>query len=356
MDVRCKFNQDLMKGIIQRTLAASLLLCVFSPAIDAQEDAVDTYLGTWALTIDKEENNAGWLEVNQSDGYLSASLLWGDGSVFSIDQVFMMRGDLFLVMGVEPVRGGETTDDPIQGQEPLNWYQIYQAEDSDSLRGYYIEPDRESVGVNFVDFKLAPIPASGPPPDLGRISYGKPVQLFNGYNLQGWEMVRPGKTNGWSAENGILVNRPYQEPGEPHINYGNLRTFSVYKDFNLKLEVNVPTGSNSGVYLRGIYEIQLLDSYGNDPDPNSMGALYSRITPAVAAEKPAGEWQSLDITLYRRYLTVVLNGNKIIDNQPVRGITGGAMFSDESKPGPIMLQGDHGPVSFRNLVLTPILE
>jgi hypothetical protein len=122
------------------------------------------------------------------------------------------------------------------------------------------------------------------------------------------------------------------------------------------VEVNVPRGSNSGVYLRGIYEVQVMDSYGKALDPHNMGALYSRITPLVSAEKPAGEWQTLEITLYKRYLTVLLNGQTIIENQPVKGVTGGALTSDEFSPGPIYLQGDHGKVSYRKVTLTPILN
>jgi hypothetical protein len=91
-------------------------------------------------------------------------------------------------------------------------------------------------------------------------------------------------------------------------------------------------------------------------DPHHMGALYSRITPLLSAEKPAGEWQSMDITLYKRYLTVKLNGKTVIDNQPVKGVTGGALTSDQFSPGPILLQGDHGKVSYRNIVLTPIVK
>ena len=73
-----------------------------------------------------------------------------------------------------------------------------------------------------------------------------------------------------------------------------------------------------------------------------MGGLYSRITPTVnRAEKPAGEWQTIDITLVDRHVTVILNGKTIIDNQPVLGCTGGALWSDEFRPGPIYLQGDH---------------
>jgi len=84
-------------------------------------------------------------------------------------------------------------------------------------------------------------------------------------------------------------------------------------------------------------------------------AGFTRITPSVSAEKPAGEWKNLDITLYKRYRTVKLNGNTIIENQAVKGITGGAISSDVFSPGPIYLQGDHGKIAYRNIILTPIL-
>jgi hypothetical protein len=99
-----------------------------------------------------------------------------------------------------------------------------------------------------------------------------------------------------------------------------------------------------------------MESYKQPLDPHHMGALYSRITPSVAAEKPIGEWQTLDITLVDRHLTVVLNGTTIIDNQPVLGCTGGALTSDETKPGPIFLQGDHTDVDYRNIVLRPVVK
>ena len=90
----------------------------------------------------------------------------------------------------------------------------------------------------------------------------------------------------------------------------------------IRVEARVAAKGNSGVYLRGIYEVQVIDTYGKPLDPHNMGAVYSRITPTVAAEKPAGEWQTLDITLVERHVTVVLNGTKIIDNQPILGCHG----------------------------------
>jgi len=156
--------------------------------------------------------------------------------------------------------------------------------------------------------------------------------------------------------NGVLVNKPVQQKGKRRVSYGNLRTMKEFEDFNLKLEVNVPGRGNSGVYLRGIYEVQVSDTYGKGLDSHNMGGIYSRITPAVASEKPAGQWQTLNMTLCDRHVTVELNGKVIIDNQPLLGCTGGALWSDEFKPGPIYLQGDHTAVSYRNIVLTPILK
>jgi len=191
---------------------------------------------------------------------------------------------------------------------------------------------------------------------MASLKFGTPINLFNGKDLTGWRLIDPKQKNGFYVKDGILGTDPAQVEGQEHISYGNLRTDQEFEDFNLKLEVNVPEGSNSGVYLRGMYEIQVLDSYKKPLDPHNMGALYSRITPSVGAEKPAGTWQTMDITLCDRHVTVILNGTKIIDNQPVFGPTGGAMKSDVNTPGPIYLQGDHGKVAYRNLVLTPIVK
>ena len=114
--------------------------------------------------------------------------------------------------------------------------------------------------------------------------------------------------------------------------------------------------SNSGVYLRGVYEVQVLESFGKPLDSHNMGAVYSRITPSVAAERKIGEWQALDITLVDRHVTVILNGRTIIDNQPLLGCTGGALTSDESRPGPLYLQGDHSDIDYRNIVLRPVVR
>jgi len=217
----------------------------------------------------------------------------------------------------------------------------------DKLEGVAMSPSRDGMGINKESFKGWRLPDVGKSPDLSKVKYGKPITLFNGKNLDGWELMGRRK-NGFKVVDGVMINDP-----EGH-GYGNLRTVDEFEDFKLSIEVNVPAGSNSGVYLRGMYEIQVLDSYGKELDSHNMGGLYSRIAPSQAAEKPAGEWQTMEMILYKRHVTVILNGKTIIDNQAAYGPTGGAIIADVFKPGPIYLQGDHGKVSYRNIILTPI--
>jgi hypothetical protein len=336
-------------------MVAGLIFC-FNFNSFAQEDTAEPFLGMWALTLDSEGHNAGWLEVRQDEGYLEADLMWRGGSVNPVDYTVILNNQLILVRGRgEVVRKRNESGDPVRTQRPIIWYQVGK-EGEEGLNGMAVFPNRNGIGAEMVSFTGKKIPPFGEVPNLRKIKYGDPITLFNGKDLEGWELLEHHAVNGWSVKDGALVNNAVQKQGEPHIHYGNIRTVQTFEDFNLQLEVNVPKGSNSGVYLRGIYEVQVMDSYGRGLDSHHMGALYSRITPSVAAEKPAGEWQKMDITLYKRHLTVKLNGKTIIDNQPVKGVTGGALSSDDFSPGPIYLQGDHGIVSYRNMVLKPILN
>jgi hypothetical protein len=134
---------------------------------------------------------------------------------------------------------------------------------------------------------------------------------------------------------------------------GNLRTRQTFTDFKLHVEFRYPRAGNSGVYLRGRYEVQIEDSHGREPATDHLGAIYGFLAPNQDAAKKAGEWQTFDVTLEGRLVTVVLNGTTVIARREIPGITGGALDSDEGAPGPVVLQGDHGPVEFRRIVLTP---
>ena len=332
-----------MRTILRVTTTLAILSAILvSPSF---ANGAEGFIGTWTLTL--PNGGAGWLGVEEQDGQLSASMLWGGGSVYPLESAVVEDGKLVLKR-VRKLRRRKPEQRVTEVAETITAERT-----GDTLKLTLVaqpnvgKPNRQEFTGNW----CPPVP---PKPDLTKARFGKPIVLFDGKNLDGWKLTNPGQKSGWSVQNGELVNNPVQ-PEKGHISYGNLRTEEEFEDFNLKLEVNVGEGGNSGIYLRGIYEIQVSDSYGRDLDSHNMGGVYSRIAPTVSAEKPAGQWQTYDITLLDRHVTVVLNGKTIIDNQPVHGCTGGALWSDPFKPGPIYLQGDHTGIRYRNIVLTPIV-
>jgi hypothetical protein len=303
--------------------------------------ADNPFIGRWALTI--PGGGAGWLGVESKDGALSSSVLWGGGSVVPTTST-KVDGDTLIVTREQKNKEGklaatETITAKAEGEV------LKLTTSKKNAEGKEVGKAQEFAGK-----RIADVP---PAPDLAKVKFGAPVQLLNGKDLTGWRLLNEGADNGWSVVDGVLQNRVTKEKGK---HFGNLRTDAEFEDFNLKTEVRTSEGSNSGIYLRGIYEVQVMESFGKPLDSHHMGALYSRITPSVAAEKAIGEWQTLDITLVDRHLTVILNGKTIIDNAPVLGCTGGAISSDEFKPGPIYLQGDHTNVDYRNMVLRPVVK
>lgn len=181
--------------------------------------------------------------------------------------------------------------------------------------------------------------------DDGKWKPGTPVELFNGKDLTGFRAMVKGVDLGWWVNNGLLSNKA---------GANNLVTDAKFWNFDLHVEFRLGKGSNSGIGLRGRYEVQIFDDYGQAPSMHGMGALYSRIAPKVSAAKAPGEWQTFDIRLIGRTVTVVLNGQKIIDRGEIAGLTAIANDCDEALPGPISIQGDHGAVEFRKLTLTPL--
>jgi len=167
--------------------------------------------------------------------------------------------------------------------------------------------------------------------------WGAPVSLFNGKDLKGWHAMGEDQ---WIAEAGVLRS--------PHSG-ANIVTDAKFTDFKLHIEFRYPKGSNSGVYLRGRYEVQIEDGEGIHPSFDLISGVYGFLSPSEQASKGAGVWQAYDVTLVGRMVTVVLNGKTVICNQEIPGITGGALDSREEEPGPIYLQGDHGPIEYRNI-------
>lgn len=302
--------------------------------------ADNPFVGRWALTI--PGGGAGWLGVESKDGALSSSVLWGGGSVVPTTST-KVDGDTLIVTREQKNKEGKVaTTETITAKAEGEVLKLTTAKKN-------AEGKEVGKAAEFTGKRIADVPTT---PDLTKVKFGEPIQLMNGKDLTGWRLLNEAD-NGWSVVDGVLQNRVVKAKDK---HFGNLRTDAEFEDFNLKTEVRTQEGSNSGIYLRGIYEVQVMESFGKPLDSHHMGALYSRITPSVNAEKPIGEWQTLDITLVDRHLTVILNGKTIIDNQPVLGCTGGAMSSDEFKPGPLYLQGDHTNVDYRNMVLTPVVK
>lgn len=326
------------------------LACLFSLVASGvlTASANDAFVGRWALTI--PGGGAGWLEIRKENGWYDGSILWGGGSVVPVSSVFF-TDDTLNVTRTRDVRRRDADGKVVRTQQ---FTELLAAQvDGDHLYLRRFDPRENGQGLSQSEFSGKRIPPLPPRPDLSKVRFGEPISLFNGQDLTGWRLLEPQAANGWSVQNGCLINRPDKDSGR---HYGNLRTDREFEDFNLRLETKVPKNGNSGIYLRGIYEVQVADSYGKAPDSHGMGGLYSRITPTSNPAKAPGEWQTFDITLVDRHLTVILNGTTIIDNQPVLGCTGGALWSDEFRPGPIYLQGDHEAVDYRNIVLRPVLK
>ena len=331
-------------------LRTFVFVLITATALEICAAAENPFLGGWELTL--PNGGAGWLGVQESDGNLKASLLWGGGSVLPLASAKIENGTLVLGRVHEAQRKdakGKTVKVEITDT-------ITATVEGDEMKLTIATPRDNGGGESKESFGGQRVPPVPPAPDLSKVKFGRPIKLFDGKDLDGWQLTNPKAINGWKAKDGILINEVLQEKGKPHKTYGNLRTDREFEDFNLTLETRVAEGGNSGVYLRGIYEVQVFDSYGKPLDPHNMGAIYSRITPTQAAEKPAGEWQTLDITLVQRHATVILNGKKIIDNQPLLGCTGGALWADVTRPGPIYLQGDHTGIEYRNIVLRPVVR
>jgi hypothetical protein len=179
----------------------------------------------------------------------------------------------------------------------------------------------------------------------GAPKWGKPVSLFNGKDFSGWRFSDPRRAKSWTIEHGTLVSNGHGP---------EIITTSKFEDFKLHLEFECGSMSNSGVYLRGRYEVQVETDSEAEPPSHHTGGVYGFLAPIPELPRKSGEWQSFDITLVGRTITVVQNGQTVIGHQEIPGITGGARDSHEELPGPLYLQGsEEGRVAYRNIVITP---
>jgi len=293
----------------------------YSPLHKADEPSLE---GRWDITVMVDGKEVpSWLEVSHSGTHhLVGQFVGAGGSARPISKINFSNGKMSFII-------------PPQWEKEDNDLSFEATLQGDSLAGSMIAADGNTY--NWTAHRAPLLKRAHAP------VWGKPIKLFNGRNLDGWHAMGE---NQWKVDSGILTS--------PHSG-SNLITDKTFNDFKLHIEFRFPAGSNSGVYLRGRYEVQVMDSKGVEPKKDLFGAIYGFIAPSEMTAKAAGEWQSYDITLTGRMVTVIANGKTVICNREIPGITGGAINSREGEPGPLLIQGDHGPIDYRNIILTPAM-
>jgi hypothetical protein len=300
-----------------------------TPASQAPVVSSESLVGRWDVTVKTEkEEYPSWFELSKSGDQWNGQFVGQSGSARPIAKLTVTGGNLEFSL---PKQYEKRPDDLV----------FKGSLSGEQLNGTTTSEDGKTLQWTAV--RAPSLQRAGAP------EWGEHVTLFNGKDLTGWR-PRHAERNGWKVVKGVLVNTTPSS---------DLVTEQEFEDFKLHVEFNVPKNGNSGVYLRGRYEVQVEDIFGSGEgtgiklDSVHMGGIYGFLAPAENAAKKIGEWQSYDITLVGRRVTVVLNGKTIIDSQEIPGITGGALNSNEGSPGPIFLQGDHTNISYRNIVITP---
>ena len=303
------------------SLVLMLAMAVFNPA--ASKKGGNLFVGRWDITVTMPTGaQPSWMEVAEKDGNVQVRIQLRGGSVRPVNEIKLERGGLILTLNpAAEDRPAILWELSLKGNQLMGTQKR-----GDSVQG-------QLVGVRAPELKPKPAKA-----------WTNPQPLFNGKDLIGWEPGDP-PHNHWLARNGELVN---EERGS------NLRTTWKFDDFKLHFEVNCPQGGNTGVYLRGRYQIQIdYDPGVGDDKSRGMGSIFGFLAPSTDLPPRPGEWENFDVTLLGRYVTVVRNGVTVIDNQEIPGITGGALDSREADPGPFNIQGSHsGGVKYRNITVS----
>ena len=293
--------------------------------------------GRWDLT--PETPNRGWCfelkgaETDHPSGTFASAY---NGDLNQMDEISIQPGELTFAFLIQ--------ERPREDRPAATRRLVYKARlAGDRLEGTFETEGRGRPPVKWVGVRAPVIPDQ----DDGTWKEGRPVRLLGSGGLTGWHAAGGGDASGWTVSDGVLATS-----GKGN----NIVSDEKFWNFKLHMECKVSEHSNSGIGLRGRYEVQVLDDYGLPPNAHGNGALYSRIAPSENASKPAGEWQAYDIRLVGRWVTVTLNDRTIIAKREVEGLTAIAVDSREAEPGPIYLQGDHGSVEYRNIVVTPLIR
>lgn len=312
-------------------LALLFLVAAYSKAKSSEENSANAsasakpFLGRWDLTLKAPDREyPSWLEVSVEGGELKAQMVGRWGNARPLPKVGVSGGELTFVSPKE--EEGSKEDLVFRGKLA-----------GGRLVGTLNGPDGKEW--TWTGQRAPSLKRSGTP------QWGTPVQLFNGKDLTGWHPDKPNPSAAWKVEDGNLVS-----PGHGP----ELINDRKFEDFKLHVEFNCGQEANSGIYLRGRYETQIETESAQEPPSHHTGGIYGFIAPSPELPRKPDEWQTFDITLVGRNVTVVQNGTTIIDNKEIPGITGGALDSHEGQPGPIYLQGsEKGHVMFRKIELTP---
>jgi hypothetical protein len=317
----------ILRVFATRLAAAALASLAALPAFAQarRPGFADELLGRWDLTIEAPEGGyPSWLEVRlRTEVELMGRFVGRMGSARYVSDIDYSDGRVTLRV-------------PVQYENDIDALRFEGTVRGDRIEGTTLAAD--GAAVRFTATRAPALAAESRP------RWRAAIPLANGRDLSGWTPRSAEHEGCWRMQGAVLAATP------PCV---DLVSDAAFRDFRLHAELRFPPGSNSGVYLRGRYEVQIQDDAGKALDALRMGGIYGFIAPSVDAARSAGEWQTLDVELVGRRVTVVLNGTTIIDGQEIPGITGGALDSDEAAPGPIMLQGDHGPIEFRALTVAP---
>jgi hypothetical protein len=315
---------------ISRIIGLQIILALFFfSAVKASVgnlviDKDPAVIGRWDITIEKDGKSLpSWLEVQKSGTHtLIGRFTYAFGSARPISEV-------------KPNEGKYSFSIPPQWEEGKRNMDFEFEVTGNALKGTMVYTDGKTY--SFTGVRAPSLVRTKP------TVWGKPIKLFNGKDTKGWHT--DGK-NQWTVEAGILRSLK---------SGANLISDQKFNDFKLHIEFRYKQGSNSGVYLRGRYEIQVIDTKSGEPEPinNQFSSVYGFLPPNKMMAKNPGEWQSYDITLVGRLITIVANGTMVICKQEIPGLTGGAIDSKEGEPGPLLIQGDHGPIDYRNIIITP---
>ena len=302
------------------------LSAILLPAVTAvAQNSIAPFKGRWDLTLTNADGSRpSWIDVSEDNGQLKLTFVGLTDHATQMKQAQMQNGELVFVSPKDE-----------EGFPLDTTYTLKRV--GDRLTGTVTNSEKHWTVTGQRAPALTDEKVSG---------WGKPVSLFDGKDLNGWRLADPSKPS-WKVENGTLVSTGHGS---------ELISDRKFDNFKLHLEFNAGPQSNSGIFLRGRYEVQIETDSIAEPNSHHTGGVYGFLDPTPEQPRVADKWQTYDITFIGRIVTVVQNGITVIDHKEIPGITGGALDSHEGMPGPIYLQGtEKGRVAFRNIVITPAL-